>query len=640
MSGILGVFGPTGSHLDLNQVQRMAARQGWRGDASTQLVSDGAAALVASRHEWELTNEHSGNICVLEDSRFLVAADACIYYRRDLRGRLTAAGVSASGETATHYVFDAYRAWGDKCPEYLEGVFAFIVFDRKTRSVFCARDFSARRSLCFAILTDTLVVGSSVGAVLAHSDCPQTLDLGAVGAIAAGWQVAYGPDTCYEAVRVVPAGGALAWLGGKVRVWRYWSPPPVDSTKASSFDDGAAELRHLLACAVSERMAPDGTTAVSMSGGRDSTAVFAAGQLALSTHQRDQNTLRPVSISYPEGDLGREDDFIRAVAERWGVPVHWLFVDDIQMLSGDAERAAMRDEPGASPYENWNVALAHGARACGARILLDGDGGDQLFRTMDIYLADLLRTGQWIELTKELWAKRRLGRRHLFEMTVLPLLPNSSVALLNRFQRGAQFQHYLQFPLPPWLRSAFVERHDLVGRQLAFLPPRCSSQHEAGLLQWYFTSAIFDHAHRILQRRLLEAGVDSRGPLMDERLVKFAFGRPRAERLSGLDDKRLLRASMRGLIPDSVLAPRERRTGITISYSRRSMKRDLPELFKALFRSPLMLAELGVIDTDQLKSSLERYEQRNVPDFTRMAFFHTLQTELWLRSRARRPSRL
>ena len=632
MSGVLGVFELAGGPVDVEAATHLARRQFWRGGPDAASVATPSAYLSVSRFDWELAPDMSGDVFVLDDSRYLIAMDGCLFYRRELDERLRRAGVQPLGSTSSHLVLASYKAWGTECAQHLEGTFSFILYDRQTATVCCARDDFGSRPLFFARFDQTLIIASTIGAILEHEKCSDTLDVAAIGVAAAGWLMCCGDDTCYEDVRVVPNACTMTWVGGRESTWRHWEPPPrFDASGATSFHDGAEELRELLVRAVSERSANEGCTTVWMSGGRDSTAVFAAGQLALS-REGSGRILRPVSVSYPEGDLGREDEWIEAVADRWQSKIHWIDIADIPMFAAEAERAATREEPATSPYENWNVALGRGTRACGARIALDGNGGDQLFRTHDIYHADLLGSGRLFELARELWAKRSRGRRYLFETTVLPVLPGMLAAAYAR-SRNVGSRHYMQFPMPAWLRQDFLDRHQLVDRQIAALPNAREKSRESALMRWYLSSPMFGYALAVLQQRLLPAGVELRSPLLDRRVIELAFRRPRHERAYGLEEKRLLRESMRGAIPDHVLAPRSARTGVTISYSRRSMRDNLPAMFRELLETPLQLAQLGIADPGRIRDELVACERGRLTEFARIALFHAFQAELWLRHR-------
>ncbi len=634
MSGLVGVFHASGSKVDPALIASLMARQPSRGSSELDVMREEGAALAVSRHDWERTPEHSGDVLLVDDGEVVVAADACLYYRTELSQRIAAAGGRVDANTPAHHILAAYRTWGTACVEPLEGDFSFVLYDRRNRTVLCARDFAGRRPLFYAELGETFVVASTVSAVLAHPACPGDFNLSAIGAAAAGLIWSYGADTAYQAIHVVPMATAVTWGTAGLSTRRFWSPPPVGADRSSDFEAAALHLRELLGRSVTERMAPSGATAVWMSGGRDSTAVYGAGKHALSADSEGRS-LRPISISYPEGDLGREDDFIQAVAARWDDEVRWVDIADIPLFDRDAERARSRNEPLTTPYENWNATLARETRAAGSRIALDGNGGDQLFRVSDIFLSDLLRRGRLRELRRELEAKRARGRRYLFEMTVQPLLPMPCLRLLNRlqFKGGGWDKHYLEFPIPEWIRPDFLEGTDLIDRQRSVLPQRGRRNREQTELHWLVTSPMPGYVLGVRQQRFLEAGIDARAPLMDRRIVEFALGRPRRERNRLAHDKFLLRHAMSSLIPDDVLAPRDRRTGITVSYSRRSMRESYPRLFAELLATPLRLAELGIVQPGQLKDSLSSYLVEG-GEFRRIALFHALQAELWLRARA------
>src|SRR5437764_2861485 len=122
-------------------------------------------------------------------------------------------------------------------------------------------------------------------------------------------------------------------------------------------------------------MSAFGDTAVWMSGGRDSSAVFAAGMNALSG-QGDARRLLPISRSHPPGDSGREDEAIEAIAHYWGTSPYWVHAKEIPMFAGFQDRTAWGSESFAQPFEGLARALAKETAAHGMGVALDGYGGD------------------------------------------------------------------------------------------------------------------------------------------------------------------------------------------------------------------------------------------------------------------------
>jgi len=629
MSALLGIFGDPGSGSSL--IEPMLAAMARRGDDRKGRRRDGPAVLAVSRNAWEMQQGFSGDALVVTEDPLTVAADASLYYLDDLRRALTARGVSVRGPTASHHILAAYRAWGEKCVDHLEGDFSFVLWDGEGKIAFCARDFAGKRPLFYAELGSALVVSSTIEGVLAHPDCSAELDLSAIAGSAAGLFAA-SRETPYRDIRRVRAGHSLRWESGRIHETRHWEPPPVnESSSELSFHEAAARLRQLLADAVAERIDPAGPTSIWLSGGWDSPAVFAAGQAAL--RERGSSAfLRPVSISYPPGDPGREDELIDRIAGFWKCPVHWIDINDIPFLDRPEERAGARAEPFAHAFEMWNRALVRGSRATGARVALDGMGGDQLFQVSPAYLADLFRAGRWLALAHEWRAKglRGSGRRNFFRWAVEPALPSGVKRLLVRARGGRPLRGYLDRSIPAWIEPDFVETHGLLERERLGIPERGAESCAAYETRFYLTHPFFPLISAQLTEFGIEEGVELRSPLYDRRVVEFALSRPRDERSSGSETKRLLRASVAGLLPAEVLAPRSTRTGTTSDYFDRSMRRTHSAFVIRTMERPL-LAEFGIVDALSLREWCAAYIRRGGDELGIRLYF-TLQAELWLRA--------
>jgi asparagine synthase (glutamine-hydrolysing) len=640
MTAILGVFSSGGDKRTPSETvgRRMLEAMRARGIEVSEIRSFDGAMVAASRHVWECAPDLAGETLILEWDGLVVAADASLYYRADLRSALGRCGVMPQGDDPAHLVAAAYRAWGDDCAERLEGDFAFIVWNRKTGRVCAARDFAGKRTLAYAQLGGTLVIASTVSGVLAHPECPAELNLAAIAATASG-MFAAGHETAYTAVQTVPGGWTLVRRAEqRAELFRHWIPPVANDRGRSgpSFIDGALQLRELLERATLERMPAQGRAAVWLSGGWDSSAVFGVAKQVLQD-RGDRRLVLPVSMSYPAGDPGREDELIQSIADRWGAEVHWVRIGDVPFFERPAQRAARRDEPFAHAFEMWHRALARGTRAVGARVAFDGMGGDQLFQVSEVYFADLLRTGHWIELARD-WRARGGGfgvrDAREFVRTVLdPLVSERARRAITVVRRGRRPTGYLERRPPSWIRREFAKEHQLEERERAFAPQRGRVSCAAFETEWYLSHAYFPRVFGAVAGFALEEGVISRSPLYDRRVIEFAATRPRWERATGRETKLLLRRAVRGLVPDGVLAPRAARTGVTSGYFDDSMRKHFPGLSNGLMQDSA-LRDVGIIDAEEFQRWSDYYV-RNGGQQLGVTLLFTLQTELWLRSRVR-----
>lgn len=619
MSAILGVFGPRSAVTAPQAMLDGMARRG------TDIVANwhGEEAVVAvARNGWELAEGFSDGAMVVETAGIVVAADATLYDRDTLLNRLRDHDVVPAGPSPSHLIAAAYRAWGPRCTEYLNGDYAFVIWEIRMRHMCAARSPGGKRPLFVAATGDSIVVASTVGGAMAHASVSTKLNPAALAAAACGLVTVAGPETVYRGVRRVGAGETVTWRRGQLMNTGGWRAPPIGGVTArADLNEGADVLRELLSEAVARRLAPH-TTAVWLSGGWDSSAVWGMGQHIL--RDDEHRRMFGVSISYPPGDPGREDEYIAASARHWDAHVSWLRIADIPLFDDPETKAAERDEPLAHMFEHWNRSLARASRAGGASVALDGFGGDQLFQVSESYLIDLWRRGQRLEVWRD-WHKRGMGS--------LPRLIDEIVRPARTIrQRGIPWAKALLRPLPPWLRTDFAERYSLIDRQREYLPPDTTADLSEGETRFLLESPFYYMVNHIVSEFALEHGVESRSPLFDERIVRFAASRPRGERASGRETKRLLRRAVQGLLPDHVLASRPRRTGVTSAYAREWMIQPFSFIVERVCRTPWLLEELGIIDVERYLEATRPARMASNGDLRVSAFF-TLQTELWLRSR-------
>jgi len=632
MTAILAMFANDGHTADEALVTRMLGRMGARGGARASVWREGGAVIAISRHDWEFGPGFSGPVLIVQDGDHVIAADASLYYRDDLRRKLAEKGVRPKGQTPSHLILAAYQAFGEKCPEMLEGDFSFVIWDRKARRVIAANDFMGRRPVFFAELASTLVIASTIGAILEHPLSSQDLNLASVAESMAGY-VSSSEATCYKSVSRLHAGRTLVREGrAPVRTFKHWEAPIFHSGSSLSFDDAAEQLRELLCAATAERLSQSGNSAVWMSGGRDSTAVFAAGKEVIRRSSL-VGDLRPVSISYPVGDSGREDEAIEVVASHWNSSVQWVNIADVPLLDMPLERAAQRDEPLVHIFENAYRALAVATSSMDAHVALDGVGGDQLFLRSHIQLADLLRTGDWSGLAREWKAAgfEKSGFTTFFQWAVQPVLPTSMLLAARRFRHGRPLQAWLRRRVPEWTNADFIEQHGLAEYDRVLSPRRRGEAVGSTESRWYFTDPFFTTVFRLGADCALEHGVEIRSPLYDARIIEFAATRPMSDHFGGTEGKRLLRHAMRDLLPAEVLAPRAERTGTPQDYVGDALRLALGSASSEQFQYSA-LEGLGLINIpafERARMKFLRYGSANL----RLPLLLSLHTELWLRSR-------
>jgi len=611
----------------------MLERTPTRGLARLETVDLSGAALGVGRRPWEFSEAFSGPVAVVREEHISVVADASLYYRSDLLARL--GPERPKGGSPSHMIAAAYRRWGTELARHLEGDFAFVLWDSREHRMVAARDFSGARPLFFAAGQDWIALASDVRGLREIPGVGLALDERMLAATCGALMSSAGPETCYRDIRWVGAGETLTWTAQRgVRTERHWSPPRW-SRGTQSLVEAGEQLRELLVDATRERMSPHGVTGVSLSGGWDSPAVFGAARESLKRGDTPGRVV-PVSISYPPGDPGREDELIQQIVDHWDSDVRWMPSDEIPLLAQAAKTAAERPLPWAHMYEHWNRALARCVREADGRVLLSGYGGDQLFQVSDIYLADLVWTLRWHRAYTEWRAKGGRGFKSFFRWAIQPGMGPGLMGLATWLRRGTPLAGYMKRPIPEWIDADLVARSQLPEIERGHEPTRALRSRSEAEAHWYLTQPLFPQVNAEVCRFALEADVELRSPLYDGRIVAFAATRPLQERSWGKETKRLLREASRGLVPDPVLAPRSERTGTPVGYAERALKKELPQLMEGVRAEPFRLAEMGVVRPDILERQCAQLLRTGNPNAS-VPLLLTLHTELWLRAQHTSP---
>jgi Glutamine amidotransferase domain/Asparagine synthase len=619
MSGIIGVFG-AGDGPSNSQIRTMLHAMSDRGSDVRGLWRGAGGVLGAVRHRWECDQEFSGHVTVVEDEHLVVAADATIYYQDDLLRALGRAPALAGSENPSRLILWAFRAWGPRFLEHLEGDFAFVLFDRRSNEYFFARDFAGSRPLFHTEIAGSVVVASSIGAILAYPGSSDEIDLAAIAEAASGLHSSASHLTCYKGIKIVPAGHCVRGrVSGSQNVAPFWQP--TMRSHGGRLDDTARELRELLCRAVAERLPRNGAgAALGLSDDWRSAALFGAGQFVLK--QNGKAPKRLLAVSIPNGNGGKRE---KGLAARWNSGVHWLDRDTATTL----EYPAQRFDPLVLGFESHTSALVRGCRSTGARVILDGTGGDRLFAGSDILAPDnnlrMWGRGRWIV---------RLGERglavsgipHLMRWTFQPAWLSGAWLTSRLLRRGRSTRHPLSDAIPAWIEPTFAKQHHLLDRsEHRASRPYGTTPAEYELL-CSLTTPANGRLFSAIQSLGVSDGLEARFPLFDRRVAEFMAGRPPIDRA---DAGRLLGRALHGFLPEdqsdgppaqpklSKYVERVLAFGISIMSDR---------------DSTLALADAGIIQPEILLTSVRRY-RRTLDQSLGLALYRTFQTELWYRAK-------
>lgn len=309
------------------------------------------------------------------DQRYVIAFNGEIYNFIELRDSLSRNGANFTTKSDTEVILEGYRRWGSGVVERLNGMFAFVIWDRISRRVFGARDRIGIKPLCYALHRGALIVSSTLEPFCALHEF-NSLDLTAVRDLMALDYIP-APRTILQGVQKLEPGNYFKWYFGEhqLNIERYWSPPVMDS-RASVPDE--FELENLLEHAVKRQMISDVPIGTFLSGGIDSSLLVAL---------MARNSFKPVrtfSVGFNEGHID-ESAIAELVARRFGTEHQVLRAEEIDS-NALLELLGRLDEPlcDAAIVPTW--ALSKMTRR-DVKVALSGDGADEVFGGYPKYLS-------------------------------------------------------------------------------------------------------------------------------------------------------------------------------------------------------------------------------------------------------------
>src|SRR5436853_2130525 len=375
MCGIAGIVNKDGAPVDRDLLARMNEAIRHRGpDDDGFYFSDGVG--LAMRRLSIIDLKTGQQPIHNQDRTAWIVFNGEIYNYRELRQRLEDLGHEFYTDSDTEAIVHASDRYGTECPKYLSGMFAFAIWDERTKSLFLARDRVGKKPLLYAQINGQLLFGSEFSALLTHPDVSRDVDFEAIHYYLSFICVP-APLTAYRAIRKLEPGHSLLWRNGEIKIERYWQLDFSRKTNLSEADAGERVVE-LLREAVRVRLMSEVPLGAFLSGGIDSSAVVAL------MAQESSEQIKTFSIGFDEKDFS-ELHHARRVAEHVGADHHEFVVrpDAMEILPTLVEHYG---EPFADSSAIPSYYVSRETRRY-VTVALNGAGCDECFAGYQRYAA-------------------------------------------------------------------------------------------------------------------------------------------------------------------------------------------------------------------------------------------------------------
>ncbi|WP_332237547.1 asparagine synthase (glutamine-hydrolyzing) [Sporolactobacillus sp. KGMB 08714] len=456
---------------------------------------------------------------------FILVYNGELYNTEEIRADLLKEGYRFKGHSDTEVLLTAYMAWHESCLDHFNGIFAFAVWDEHEEKLFAARDRLGVKPFFYSERGGRLLFGSELKALLAHPDMKASIDREGLCEV-----FGLGPSKTpghgiYSGIDELRPAHALTFTKDGLNVRRYWNVASEPHT--DNLEDTVAHIRYLLKDAVERQLYADVPVTTFLSGGLDSSGISA---LAAAYFKKEGRApLHTYSIDYKENaryfhtskfQPNSDAPFIREVSEYLGTVHHDLVIDNEHLVAYLKKAIVVRDMPGYADVDSSLLWFCEGIKK-EFTVALSGECADEIFGGYPWFHSPETSAKEGFP-----WMRSIDERQALLNGKWGGRLSLKDYALTRFNETIAETPQLDQ-------ESAVDARR----RELFYLN-----------MNWFMT-ALLDRKDRMSMGASLEVRV----PFADHRIVQYLWNVPWKMKMLDGREKGILRAALKGMLPDDVL---------------------------------------------------------------------------------------
>ena len=551
MCGIAGILRlDDQANIDRPVLERMSSLLRHRGPDGEGFFSEGAIGFAHRR--LSIIDLATGDQPMTSpDGSRVIIFNGEIYNYREIRAELQAKGCQFRTQSDTEVILQAYDIFGSQCVNHLNGMFAFAIWDKREQRLFIARDHLGIKPIYYWSNGTWFVFASEIKAFLAFPGFQVKLNRAALDEYLTFVYVLC-EHTFFDGVKQVLPGHTVTVQNKRITTNKYWDV--TFEQRAITASQAISELENLLDDAVRMQLVSDVPLGAFLSGGLDTSTIVAMAMRHASPG------FKTFSVGFTESARFDELPFANIVASQFGTDHHQIVPSAKDFLDFFPKAIWHLDEPAVGPPAIPTFFVSRLARSKGVKVLLSGEGGDELFagypRGVALYHQQQLR-GNASNISTRVSALQTLAgfyaRRTMGWRSGLSLFTTLTQATPQRY---AQMQRALAPSLRDRLYSTDFRR--AVGEsqaldKFASTFDACNTKSDLQRAMYVDLKTYLAALLHVADRMGMAASVESRVPLLDQRLVQWAASLPAQLKIEGFATKSLLRKTASHFLPAEIV---------------------------------------------------------------------------------------
>lgn len=540
MSAITGIFYRDGRKVGPELIKKMNNKLSHRGPDGSAIYCEEVIALGHQMLHTTPESLHEKLPFHDEKSGLVITADARIDNRKELSEELDIEDKVNISDS--YFILKSYQKWGEKCPENLLGDFAFAIWDKNEEKLFCARDHMGVKPFYYYLNDDIFVFGTEIKALFAVPDVPKELNEDMIAMFL--MSIGDNNSTFYKGIFSFNPAHSLTISENTKKMRKYWELDRDSEIIMDSEEDYANKFRELFKEAVNCRLRSEFPVGFQLSGGLDSSSVLCTAKRILK-EKGYKNEINSFSIVFDDIPCD-ESIYIKKVTDTGGIDANFVLGDELSPFQEIEKILWYQEQPVYAPNIAllWNLCIK--MKKNNIRVLLGGEGGDQVISHGRNYFKDLMLTWKWKTLLKESYSYSKNNKLSLYKVlrnrVIFPIIPENikkisdsycinktiRLSILNKeFGKRINAEDYLKnLYLKPFKENNTAKKaHYFMINEDVLLPMELIDKYTS-----FFS-------------------IEPRHPFLDKRLIEFCYAIPTEIKFKSGWSRYILRIAMEGILP-------------------------------------------------------------------------------------------
>lgn len=546
MCGIAGMIDlQLGGDSKRDLLQKMLLKIRHRGPEASNIYTENEVCLGHNRLKIIDLSDEANQPFAYDD--VIISFNGEVYNYIEIRAELEKRGAQFRTHSDTEVICAAYKHWGEDCVKQFMGMWAFALWDKTQKKLFCSRDRFGIKPFYYFTRGENLYFASEYKALKELPFFDKELNIEQVNrSLQLAWS-AYRDETFYANLKSLLPAHNLVWQGGKMTISQYWDIDFSQPASTLSWDGKKEEFLSLFRESVKMHSRSDVQNGTCLSGGLDSSSISAMYSTLL-----PEAGIKSFSIYY-ENDVD-ERPFVYEVVKKYpNIHPFYFSPNDRQIADSFHNVAYHADVPLLGSSYVSQYFLMQLAKSEGVTVALDGQGSDEY---LGGYLHSFYRIiGQnlaSLKIPKALGLLSALSRRENFSTAKTGEYLVKSILSSFSDEEGMYNLEYSQ-----WQKFSKVNL-----KKMHFEDKTCNKFNNF-LYHLLINTTLQSILHHE-DRNSMAFSIESRVPFLDHRLVEFAFTLSTADRVNDkAETKYILRESLKGILPEKVYARKDKKGFVT-----------------------------------------------------------------------------